>query len=969
MTGMAMVNPIWQSLIPICFQCLKTTATEAFLLPHQKNYPSNYFGQIASGDLNGDTYPDIVSTGSKASFSILKNQVTVDPKLFVPPVIQSFSPVSGAVGSTVTITGTDFSTVAADNIVYFGAVRATVTAASATSLTVTVPPQSTPQPISVTRNLLTGYSNVPFLVTFPGGEAPFHSLFFENRVDSTVMGQPQGYCASDLDGDGKPDLVLTKSGLNYQPGPLSIYRNTGSPGSIAFASAIEVPIALNATWVIATDMNGDGKPDLVASNNNQTIGNNFTQIYINTSTPGAISFKAGYKMNNNGAGAVADFDGDGKTDLALTNYSGVYVFRNMTVNDSVFLYEYSYAAGQDVVAMSVADLSGDGKPEIVLVGRNDRLVHVLKNLCTPGNISFVKQAALSTGRYPSDVATADVDKDGKLDIAFIDYFDSTVSVYRNSGLNGAIAFQPGVNFKSGYYTSHLALNDLNGDGKPDLSVVNRYDSTVGVYKNISNVGAISFEAPALYKTAAEAVFVDATDWDGDGQYDLTVSNGDQTFSFFKNKLLRPVISSFTPAVVLPGTTVTINGYNFSNTTQVKLGAVNAQSFTIVSSNQITAIAGEGAEGDISITTQHGIAALGIISFASPVITAVAPESAVVGATVTITGSNFSTVRNNNHVYFGSVKAVVTSATSTSLTVEVPAGAAPYQPVSVSTFNRIGWSPRPFLVTFGGIGNAFTAASFADHVDFPVQNGAKSVCSGDLDGDGLPDVVVANFVEESLSILKNNGTNGRVSFEAAVNVPFLQDAVTVKMVDINADGKLDVVAISHSHGLVEVRINNSTPGVIMLDQPLRFNFGDDVLDVVVADFDQDGRTDLVVLRDNFINGHVGIMRNTSANGKISFSGVPFLLSTSSVPNSIAASDMNGDGKPDLLVSFEIYSQVSVYRNISTVGAIAFDNGPIIGFGLDGPYGVTAGDVDGDGKPELTVAANAQGSYIRSQYRYI
>src|SRR5471030_1472542 len=76
------------------------------------------------------------------------------------PTITSFTPASGPVGTSVTITGTNFNATAANNIVFFGATMATVTAASTTSLTVTVPAGATYQPISVLNGAtaLTGYS-------------------------------------------------------------------------------------------------------------------------------------------------------------------------------------------------------------------------------------------------------------------------------------------------------------------------------------------------------------------------------------------------------------------------------------------------------------------------------------------------------------------------------------------------------------------------------------------------------------------------------------------------------------------------------------------------------------------------------------------------------------------------------------------------------------------------------------------
>ncbi|MEI9808311.1 MAG: IPT/TIG domain-containing protein [Bacteroidota bacterium] len=78
--------------------------------------------------------------------------------LSAQPTISSFSPASGTIGTTVTINGTNFSSTASNNIVFFGAVRASVSAATSTSLTVSAPAGATYQPLSVTVNNLTGYA-------------------------------------------------------------------------------------------------------------------------------------------------------------------------------------------------------------------------------------------------------------------------------------------------------------------------------------------------------------------------------------------------------------------------------------------------------------------------------------------------------------------------------------------------------------------------------------------------------------------------------------------------------------------------------------------------------------------------------------------------------------------------------------------------------------------------------------------
>ena len=72
--------------------------------------------------------------------------------LFAQPTITNLSPTSGAVGTAVTITGTNFSSTIVNNIVWFGGVKAIVTSATATSLTTTVPFGATHSPIRVLTN-------------------------------------------------------------------------------------------------------------------------------------------------------------------------------------------------------------------------------------------------------------------------------------------------------------------------------------------------------------------------------------------------------------------------------------------------------------------------------------------------------------------------------------------------------------------------------------------------------------------------------------------------------------------------------------------------------------------------------------------------------------------------------------------------------------------------------------------------
>jgi IPT/TIG domain len=131
-------------------------------------------------------------------FMLLLNALALQAQ---KPNITNFTPTSGVVGTSVTITGANFNATAAQNVVYFGATKATVTAASTTSLTVTVPVGATFQPISVLNlsTVLTGFSSAPFRVTYLGGSIVAESLG-EDRVDFTTGALALFIATGDLDG-------------------------------------------------------------------------------------------------------------------------------------------------------------------------------------------------------------------------------------------------------------------------------------------------------------------------------------------------------------------------------------------------------------------------------------------------------------------------------------------------------------------------------------------------------------------------------------------------------------------------------------------------------------------------------------------------------------------------------------------------------------------------------------------------
>ena len=458
-------------------------------------------------------------------------------KLFAQPIITSFSPISGPIGSNVIISGSNFNLIPSNNIVFFGATKAAVNSASSTSLNVTVPAGASYQYISVTNldDNLTAYSSKPFIVTFTFCGI-FNNASFSPRVDVPAGQFPENLKVCDFDGDGKPDIILLRyddtffsvfkntssngvisfdpkidfsagTGFEYPDimtindfdgdgkidvaisdgydSIISFCRNISTPGVIAFAPRVVFFVGAH-TWRMASgDLDGDGKPDLVVNSNYS----NHVLVLRNTSSAGNISFAAPMNILNTGYGdiSVCDFDGDGHPDLAITDLedyaNNVSIFLNTSSSGSIsFNSGHTFSTGGSPYSIVTSDLDGDGKPDIIIGNDYDNSVSVLKNISTIGNVSFSPRVDYPVS-YVGNVSAGDLDGNGKPDIAALNYVDGYVSVFINTSVPGNISLAPIVNFNTGPNPYSLSISDLDGDGKPDFVVSNQMDSTISILRN------------------------------------------------------------------------------------------------------------------------------------------------------------------------------------------------------------------------------------------------------------------------------------------------------------------------------------------------------------------------------------------------------------------------------------------------------------------------------------------------------
>ena len=561
------------------------TATTAVLTPTTTAAGGVYSLSVTYS--NGCTSPTVVTSPS----------VTVSA---AAPVITGVSPNKAAPGATVTITGTNFNATAANNIVYFGATAATVSSASATSLSVVVPTGATVAPVTVlnTTGGLTGYEDSTFTPLYTNSYFKNDTLNFKNYITlttTTANSTPYTGAIGDIDGDGKPDLVVNNKDSNT----ISVFRNTSTSGSLtagSFTLYSKLSLAGSPYNVKLADIDGDGKLDIVAALSSSI----YVEVFRNTTTTtGVPTFATRSDINAGTVSAVlaiTDFDGDGKTDIAvsLPAGSGVGILPNHSVPGTIsFGSLVGVAAGSVPSGVCFADLDGDGKPDLATVNSGftgssygGSTASVYRNTSTAGSISFASAATLTTGSGPIDIAAADIDGDGKKDLIVTNINDATFSVFRNVATSGSLtssSFSTRVNFTTGTGTTGVAVGDLNGDGKMDVVISNGLANTISMYRNTASSGSISSSSFATrldFTTGTTPATVTIGDLDGDGYPDVVAGNsGSNSVTILRNYPL-PYIAplSGTDTACFGGGTTTISDvttggtWSLSNTT---LATVNA----------------------------------------------------------------------------------------------------------------------------------------------------------------------------------------------------------------------------------------------------------------------------------------------------------------------------------------------------------------------------------------------------------
>ncbi len=350
-------------------------------------------------------------------------------------------------------------------------------------------------------------SNTPPSKTFQmlllgGGAAGSFTPSFATQQTFATGSVPYSVTAADVNGDGKPDLIVANALRNT----VSVLLNTTARGAAkpSFSPPQTFTVGSVPYSVTAADINGNGKPDLIVAN----ALDNTVSVLLNSTAPGAIapSFSP---QQTFATGSVpysvttADIDGNGKLDLIVTNNdAGVSVLINTTAPGATtpsFATRQTFATGSFAFSATVADVNGNNKPDLIVANYNSNTVSVLLNTTVRGATtpSFATQQTFTAFSDPTSVTAADVNGDGKPDLIVANEAGA-VSVLLNTTAPGAAtpSFGPQQDFAAGGGPISVTAADINGDGKPDLIVANGNDTTVSVLLNAMYATTLSGSSAA-----------------------------------------------------------------------------------------------------------------------------------------------------------------------------------------------------------------------------------------------------------------------------------------------------------------------------------------------------------------------------------------------------------------------------------------------------------------------------------------
>ena len=741
-------------------------------------------------------------------------------------------------------------------------------------------------------------------------QALFQSLAGPNSHSFTLAAgnRPQGVAVADFNQDGFPDMVVA----NYVDNTIDVYLASG-PGT--FLAPATYKTCGGPTAVLATDLDLTGLADIVVTCNTPT--SNVIEVFLNqgkgvfgeNSSPNSIT----NIVLSTGLGPVAivagDFNSDGHPDLAVADsLDGEVTLFLSDANTNFTTYKITTISGLGAPAgIATGEFTNSGHLDLAVT---DSSTQTVRFLAGDGAGNFTPGASPATQLDPTGIVAGDFNHDGKLDLAVVNAGSGSVSVLLGQG-NGTFTTTPAVSVgsASGIGANAIVALDVNGDGYLDLVTATTLQNDVAV---LMNNGDGTFQPVENYAVPNGPAYVAAGDFTRSGKPDLAVTQatGATVSILLDNTLLTPEPGSRN--FLAPNTQANGQG-NMAD------GVVAAD----FNNDGLPDIAASYLEDNsVRVLINNGPCASGPGGSGGP---GKCPP-----------GSNPSPSNFNTAAVY-------------------PVGAQPYW-IASGDLNNDGYADLVTANTGDNtvsvlMNNGGGTGTFAASKSYPVGKQPFQVAIGDLNGDGIPDLAVSDYGDNTVFILYGQ-TGG--TFVGGQTLSTCANPYGVAIADFRHSGQNDVAVTCFSSAQLEVFLNSgmlpfqpTSPQTTFNSTSLLYTTSVYPTSLVVGDFNRDGNLDIVT--GNSIANNVSFFAGSVVNGNLTFSPAvdSFALN---FPDSIAAGDINGDGILDLVTVAPNYNQVAVLLG---KGDGTFQQRVEFNSGTQ-PWAVALADFSRDGKLDIVTA---------------